>query len=76
MGRIMKRAVASLIATLLVWGAGATTLSLAKGASHTALNGAFFGTEQVSFQPVISADGNSFSAHWTSTGFDQVEIRW
>lgn len=36
----------------------ATTFSLAQGApGNTALNGAFFGTEQVNFQPVIASDG-------------------
>jgi len=53
----------------------ATAFSLAQGGPGTALNGAFFGTEQVSLQPVIFADGNSFSANWTSSGFDQAEIR-
>ena len=49
----------------------ATTFSLVQGApGNTALNGAFFGTEQVSFQPVIAADGNSFIAQWTSTVVD------
>jgi hypothetical protein len=49
----------------------ATTFSLAQGApGNASLNGAFFGTEQVNFQPVIAADGNSFNAHWTSTVFD------
>lgn len=49
----------------------ATTFSLAQGApGNTALNGAFFGTEQVNFQPVIAPDGNSFNAEWTSTVFD------
>lgn len=49
----------------------ATTLSLSQGApGNTVLNGAFFGTEKVSFQPVISADGKSFTAQWTSTVFD------
>lgn len=48
-----------------------TTFLLAQGApGNAALNGAFFGTEQVNFQPVIAADGNSFSAQWTSTFFD------
>jgi hypothetical protein len=49
----------------------ATTFSLAQGApGNNALNGAFFGTEQVNFQPVIAPDGNSFTAQWTSTVFD------
>jgi hypothetical protein len=49
----------------------ATTFSLAQGApGNTVLNGAFFGTEQVNFQPIIAPDGNSFSAQWTSTVFD------
>jgi len=48
-----------------------TSFSLAQGApSNAALNGAFFGTEKVNFQPVLSADGNSFTAQWTSTVFD------
>ena len=49
----------------------ATTFSLAQGApGDVALNGAFFGTEKVNFQPVLSGDGNSFTAQWTSTVFD------
>ena len=49
----------------------ATTFSLAQGApGNTALNGAFFGTEKVSFQPVIAGDGDSFTAQWTSTVVD------
>lgn len=49
----------------------ATSLSLAQGApGNTTLNGAFFGTEQVNFQPVIGPDGNSFEAQWTSTVLD------
>jgi hypothetical protein len=45
-----------------------TSLSLAQGApGNAALNGAFYGTETVNFQPVLSADGNSFTAQWTST---------
>jgi hypothetical protein len=49
----------------------ATTFSLAQGApGNTALNGAFFGTEKVNFRPVISDDGNSFTAQWTSTVYD------
>jgi hypothetical protein len=48
-----------------------TSFSLAQGApGNTALNGAFFGTEKVSFQPVIAPDGNSFTAQWTSIVFD------
>jgi len=48
-----------------------TSLSLAQGApGNAALNGAFFGTETVNFQPVLSADGNSFTAQWTSTVVD------
>jgi hypothetical protein len=48
-----------------------TSFSLAQGApGNAALNGAFFGTEKVDFQPVLSSDGNSFSAQWTSTVFD------
>ena len=49
----------------------ATTFALAQGAPGNAqLNGAFFGTEQVNFQPVISGDGNSFTAQWTSIVYD------
>jgi len=49
----------------------ATTFSLIQGApGNAALNGAFFGTEQVNFQPVIAPDGNSFNTQWTSTVFD------
>lgn len=49
----------------------ATTFSLAQGApGNAALNGAFFGTEQVNFQPMIASDGDSFNAQWTSTVFD------
>lgn len=49
----------------------ATTLSLAQGApGNAALNGAFFGTGKVSFQPMIAGDSNSFTAQWTSTVFD------
>ena len=48
-----------------------TSFSLAQGApGNAALNGAFFGTEKVNFQPVLSADGSSFTAQWTSTVFD------
>src|SRR6516165_8093420 len=48
-----------------------TSLSLAQGApGNAALNGAFFGTETVNFHPVLSADGNSFTAQWTSTVVD------
>ena len=48
-----------------------TSFSLAQGApGNAALNGAFFGTERVNFQPVLSADGSSFTAQWTSTVFD------
>ena len=48
-----------------------TSLSLAQGApGNGALNGAFFGTETVNFQPVLSADGNAFTAQWTSTVVD------
>jgi hypothetical protein len=48
-----------------------TSLSLAQGApGNAALNGAFFGTETVNFQPALSADGNSFTAQWTSTVVD------
>ncbi len=48
-----------------------TSLSLAQGApGNAALNGAFYGTETVNFQPVLSADGNSFTAQWTSTVVD------
>jgi hypothetical protein len=48
-----------------------TSLSLAQGApGNAALNGAFFGTETVNFRPVLSADGNSFTAQWTSTVVD------
>jgi hypothetical protein len=51
--------------------AAATTLALAQGApGNAALNGAFFGTEKVSFQPVIATDGESFTAQWTSTVHD------
>lgn len=49
----------------------ATTFSLAQGApGNAALNGAFFGTEKVSFQPVIGGDSDSFTAQWTSTVYD------
>jgi hypothetical protein len=48
-----------------------TSFSLAQGApGNAALNGAFFGTEKVDFQPVMGSDGNSFTAQWTSTVFD------
>jgi hypothetical protein len=48
-----------------------TSFSLAQGApGNGALNGAFFGTEQVSFRPVLGNDGNSFTAQWVSTVFD------
>jgi hypothetical protein len=48
-----------------------TSLSLAQGApGNAALNGAFYGTETVNFQPVLSAHGNSFTAQWTSTVVD------
>lgn len=48
-----------------------TSYSLAQGApGNTALNGSFFGTEKLNFQPVLSADGNSFTAQWTSTVVD------
>jgi hypothetical protein len=48
-----------------------TSFSLAQGApGNAALNGAFFGTEKVDFQPVIGSDGDSFTAQWTSTVFD------
>ncbi len=48
-----------------------TSFSLAQGApGNAALNGAFFGTEKVSFQPVLASDGNSFTAQWTSTVYD------
>jgi hypothetical protein len=48
-----------------------TSLSLAQGApGNAALNGAFYGTETVKFQPMLSADGNSFTAQWTSTVVD------
>jgi hypothetical protein len=48
-----------------------TSFSLAQGApGNAALNGAFFGTEQVSFRPVLGSDGNSFTAQWVSTVFD------
>ena len=48
-----------------------TSLSLAQGApGNAALNGAFFGTETVNFHPVLSADGNSFTAQWTDTVVD------
>ena len=48
-----------------------TSFSLAQGApGNAALNGAFFGTEKVNFQPVLLSDGNSFTAQWTSTVFD------
>lgn len=48
-----------------------TSFSLAQGApGNAALNGAFFGTEKVSFQPVLASDGNSFTALWVSTVFD------
>jgi len=49
----------------------ATTFALVQGApGNAALNGAFFGTEKVSFQPVIAGDGNSFTAPWASTVYD------
>lgn len=49
----------------------ATTFSLVQGApGNTALNGAFFGTDQVSFQPVVAGDGNSFTAQWTNRVVD------
>jgi hypothetical protein len=49
----------------------ATTYAIAQGApGNAALNGAFFGTEKVSFQPVLASDGNSFTAMWTSTVYD------
>jgi hypothetical protein len=48
-----------------------TSFSLAQGApGNAALNGAFFGTEKVSFQPVLASDGNSFAAQWVSTVYD------
>lgn len=48
-----------------------TSFSLAQGApGNAALNGAFFGTEKVNFQPALSSDGNSFTAQWASTVFD------
>ncbi len=49
----------------------ATTVALVQGApGNTSLNGAFTGTEKVNFQPVLSGDGNSFTAQWTSTVSD------
>jgi hypothetical protein len=49
----------------------ATTYALSQGApGNAALNGAFFGTEKVSFWPVIGHEGNSFTAAWTSTVYD------
>ena len=48
-----------------------TDLALVQGApGNAALNGAFFGTEKVNFRPVLSSDGNSFTAQWTSTVYD------
>jgi hypothetical protein len=48
-----------------------TSLSLAQGApGNAALNGAFYGTETVNFHPMLSADGNSFTAQWASTVVD------
>lgn len=48
-----------------------TSFSLAQGApGNAALNGGFFGTEKVNFQPLLGSDGNSFTAQWTSTVFD------
>ena len=48
-----------------------TSFSLAQGApGNAALNGAFFGTEKVNFQPLLGSDGNSFTAQWASTVYD------
>jgi len=48
-----------------------TSYSLAQGApGNAALNGAFFGTEKVTFQAVLSSDDNSFTAQWSSTVYD------
>lgn len=48
-----------------------TSFSLAQGApGNAALNGAFFGTEKVGFQPALASDGNSFTAQWVSTVYD------
>jgi hypothetical protein len=48
-----------------------TDFALAQGApGNAALNGAFFGTDNVNFQPVLAGDGNSFTAPWTSIGLD------
>jgi hypothetical protein len=45
--------------------------ALAQGApGNAALNGAFFGTDNVRFQPVLADDGNSFTAQWTSVALD------
>lgn len=49
----------------------ATTYALSQGApGNAALNGAFFGTEKVNFNPVIGPTGNTFTAAWTSTVYD------
>lgn len=45
--------------------------ALIQGApGNNALNGAFFGTDNVRFQPVLADDGNSFTAQWTTTALD------
>jgi hypothetical protein len=45
--------------------------ALAQGApGNAALNGTFFGTDNVTFQPVLADDGNSFIAQWPSTALD------
>jgi len=50
----------------------ATTIALVQGSpGNTTLNGAFYGTERVSFRPVISANGNSFAGQRTNTVYDQ-----
>lgn len=45
--------------------------ALIQGApGNAALNGAFLGTDNVSFQPVLADDGDSFTAQWTSRALD------
>jgi hypothetical protein len=48
-----------------------TDIASTQGApGNTTLNGAVIGFDSVSFQPVVSADGNSFTAQWNSTATD------